>query len=68
MADQQPTVDVHQCISSSCHICRRSRSEVSFVQAMALEDKMIGKLRTTPGRWWELGESFVDLYQQANRA
>jgi hypothetical protein len=65
VSQQSTTVDVHICNSSSCLLCRQKNDGVTFVTAKQLEPKMVGKLQTGPARWWEFGESFFDLYQQA---
>ena len=67
VSEQATSVDVHICNSSSCELCRQKNS-VTFVAAKPLEPQMIGKLRQGPTRWWEIGESFFDLYTQANRS
>jgi hypothetical protein len=61
------TVDVHDCHSTTCKVCRQKSAGVTFVSVKPLEPKMVGKLRTGPPRWYEIGQSFVDLYQEANR-
>jgi hypothetical protein len=58
-------IDVHVCSSSYCEICQR-RNGITFVSAQPLDPKMVDKLQAAPPRWWEFGESFFDLYQQAN--
>jgi hypothetical protein len=66
VSEQATTVDVHVCNSSSCKLCRQKNDGVTFVTVKPLEPKMVGKLRQGPGSWWEFGESFFDLYTQAN--
>jgi hypothetical protein len=60
---QNCQVDVHACSSNTCETCT-CKKEVQFIPAKPLEPKMVNKLRTAP-QWWDIGESFYDLYQQA---
>jgi hypothetical protein len=72
--ERKKLVDVHVCTSTMCEACRCNseqiypQQEVRFVAAQPLEPKMIKKLKNAPrdARWYEMGESFHDLYQKAN--
>jgi hypothetical protein len=67
---QKNQIDVRPCISETCVICKwKQRSQVQFVAAQKLDPKMVQKLKHAPEntRWWEMGESFHDLYHKAQR-
>lgn len=63
-------VDVHSCQSKTCPLCRNKNKKrhVQFISAQRLEPGMIFKMQSgsaRDSRWWEVGESFFDLYQRA---
>lgn len=66
-------VDVHSCNSESCELCRyreQRKQQVTFVAAQPLDSKMVQKLKHAPesaASWWEMGDSFYELYQQAQQ-
>ncbi|KAG7346788.1 hypothetical protein IV203_005857 [Nitzschia inconspicua] len=64
-------VDVHSCISKTCEMCRceEQQQQIHFVSAQRLDSNMVQKLKHVPesARWWEMGESFHDLYHQAQQ-
>jgi hypothetical protein len=76
MEQQLAQIDVHSCKSETCEVCRcrekqqqSQQQNVQFVSAQKLDPGMIYKLKNAPesARWWEMGESFYDLYQRAQR-
>ncbi len=62
------TMDVHECNSSLCTLCNSfGKKGITFVNVTTLDTNMIGKLRSQPLKWYELGQSFDELYREANR-
>ena len=63
------TMDVHECNSSVCTLCKADakKNSITFINVAPLDTNMINKLRTQPAKWYELGRSFDDLYREANR-
>lgn len=68
VSESTTTMDVRPCTSTMCNRCRSNgKEEITFITVEPYDAKMINKLRVLPPNWYQLGLSFEDLYEEANR-